>query len=123
MSARLAFSLCAACAGLLFSQPAAACMILWDASRARASSDAIVWGTYVPSETRGQGKIEVSRREKGPKAHEVAIRWDADWANDGSQCDPWLPAPEYPRGRFFLKDNGDGTFSVHGQDPVKKAKK
>lgn len=110
-------------AGMLASQPASACTIIWIAEHAREYSEAVVWGTYVPDEARGQGKIEVSRHEKGPLQPEIAIRWDADWADDGVDCPPWQPVAGYPRGRFFLKDNRDGTFSVQGQDPVKKAKK
>lgn len=110
-------------AGLLASQPAAACTVIWDAARAGSNSDAVVWGAYVPGDARGLGKIEVSRREKGRREREMTIRWDADWVDDGVDCSPWRPMDGYPRGRFFLKDNGDGTFSVYGQDPVKKAKK
>lgn len=117
------FLLCGAIASLLLAQPASACMIIWDAQRAQEYSDAIIWGTYAPGDARGQGRIEVSRREKGPKVPEVVIRWNADWVSDGANCPPWQPIVEYPRGRFFLKDNRDGTYSVHGQDPYKKAKK
>jgi len=101
---------------------ASACTIIWNEADAKRSSDAVVWGTYFPSEVEGIGDIKVDRRVKGPKVPLLTVTWDTKWVDDGANCPVWIPDADMPRGRFFLMSNDDGTFSVRAQTPRKKAK-
>jgi hypothetical protein len=102
---------------------AAACSIIWDESYAIRVSDAVVWGTYIPGDRRGEGTIKVSRRIKGPNSSEISVRWNPDYVSDGADCGQWEPVMELSRGRFFLRAKGDGTYIVDTQAPRQKAKR
>lgn len=99
-----------------------ACTIIWDEDDAKRRSDAVVWGTFTPGLTIGRGTLKVSRREKGPATKELRISWDVAFVDDGANCPVWQPNPEYPRGRFFLHRESDGSFTVEAQTPAKKAR-
>ena len=100
---------------------ASACTLIWDEAAAMRMSDAVVWGTYLPRAAEGAGDIKVDRRLKGPKAARLAVTWDTKWVDEGANCPVWQPDLDFPRGRFFLSSNGDGTFSVSAQIPRMKA--
>jgi hypothetical protein len=102
---------------------AQACTIIWNEDDAARHSDAVVWGTFSPGAQAGAGTIEVTRRDKGPKAKSLPVRWDVSWTDDGANCPVWQPNAEYPRGRFFLRKAADGTFAVDAQTPAKRAKR
>ena len=119
-------AICGAIALICTAESASACSYTpWNEPHEqymRRISDAVVWGSYVPSDLRGQGEIVVSRRMKGPRLNTIRVRWDIDWTDDGVSCDPWQPDGGYLRGRFFLTENEDGTFSVIRQYPQRKSK-
>jgi hypothetical protein len=108
---------------MALAQPSSACSIRWNEQHAYDRSDAVIWGTFVSSGDKGIGSIIVSRREKGPKAKTITIRWNAAWVSDGADCDPWQPIAEFPRGRFFLRRESDGYWSIDTQTPMRKAKR
>jgi hypothetical protein len=109
--------------GTFGADKAAACSIIWDESYAIRVSDALVWGTYVPGDRRGEGKIRVTRRIKGPKSSEIPVRWNPDYVSDGADCGQWAPDMNLSHGRFFLRENGDGTYIVDTQTPRQRAKR
>jgi hypothetical protein len=102
---------------------AAACSRIWDEAYFKRISDAVVWGTYVPGERRGEGTIKVTWRIKGPKVSQIPVRWNPDYVSDGADCDQWEPNLGLAHGRFFLRKKGDGTYIVDTQTPMQKAKR
>jgi hypothetical protein len=78
----------------------------------RRVSDVVVWGTFVGSETHGQGTITVKRREKGPRLRELQIRWNPASEPHETACPEWRPLQTRERGRFFLRRNADGTYAI-----------
>jgi hypothetical protein len=104
----------------VYSLPAIAC---WPLSNGpmQQRSDAVVWGVYTESEQPGNGTLIVRSREKGRYPKKLEIRWNPKFEDDGVNCPEWRPTWKRQKGRFFLIDNGDGTFSVLGQDKLKKA--
>jgi hypothetical protein len=108
-----------ACA-TLGSSNARACSKVWNAHYAKRYSDAVVWGTFLPSASRGEGTIQVTRRIKGPKISEIVVRWNPDYISDGADCGQWEPNLGMTHGRFFLLDRHDGTYVVDDQVPMQK---
>lgn len=85
----------------------------------RHNSDAVVWGTYVESETGGEGTIKVKRTEKGPKLRSIPIYWNSAGDGDGAGC-PSLPKmANLDRGSFFLRRAADGSYSVFSYDHLR----
>jgi len=84
-------------------------------------ADAIVVGLYTDSERPGEGSLVVRRRTKGRLPRVVQIRWNQDLEDDGVNCPEWRPTWKKAKGRFYLSQNSDGTFSVIMAD-TKKAK-
>ncbi|MDX2210251.1 MAG: hypothetical protein SFV20_07810 [Sphingopyxis sp.] len=103
-----------------YSLPALACSPLSDRAT-RKLSDAIVWGVYTESEQSGFGTLIATRRDKGRYIKKVQVRWNPMFEDDAVNCPEWRPLWKRQKGRFFLIDNGDGTFSVLRQDKLKKA--
>ena len=104
----------------MYSLPALACSPL-SSGPMHERSDAVVWGVYIESDQSGNGTLIVRRREKGKYPKNLQVRWNPEFEDDGVNCPEWRPTWKRQKGRFFLIDSGDGTFSVLGQGKLKKA--
>lgn len=108
-------------ASLLFAMPAFACSPPSEAQLSDASS-AVVEGTYVEASERGTGSVEVSSVKKGTTTGSYNIRWNPEAVDDGASCPDWRPTWRRQSGKFYLSENGDGTFTVLAQANLRRVR-
>jgi hypothetical protein len=87
----------------------------------RNSADVIVQAVYTEGEKSGEGVLFVRRLIKGKTGKLVQIRWNTKFEDDGINCPEWRPTWKKQKGKFYLSQNTDGTFSVLTSD-LKKVK-